>query len=110
MHDGRAANERAEEADHEIDRVIRRQNTEIAIPGREWIERRERDALLQIIVVLHHAALRASAGTRRIDDGREIAAVARRENRRLRLRLRVFPALRSIEISVRRRFGDIDEL
>ena len=62
MHYRRAANERAEEANHEIDSVIRRQDAEVAHARRKRIKRGERDALLEIIFVRHHAAFGAAAG------------------------------------------------
>ena len=62
MHYRRTANEGAEETNHEIDRVIRRQDAEVAHTRRKRIERSERDALLEIIFVRHHAAFGTAAG------------------------------------------------
>src|SRR5438132_2721820 len=101
MDDRRAANERPEKSHHEIDRMIRQQNAEVAISGRKGIQRGERDALLEIVVVRHHTALRPAAGAGRVDDRRDIAPCARRKNWLLRLRLRIFPTLRAVEIRLR---------
>ena len=51
MHDRGAAGERADEADHEIYRVIRGEDAEVAHAGPEGIERGQRDALFEIIFV-----------------------------------------------------------
>ena len=79
MHDGGAAGEGANETDHEINRVIRGENAEIAHAGPKGIERRERNALLEIIFVRQDAAFRASAGAGRIDDAGRVFALARGE-------------------------------
>ena len=81
MHDCGAANERTEKADHEIDRVIRGKNAEVTEPGRERIERSERDALLEIILVRHHAAFGNATGAGGVDDRGDIFARARHERR-----------------------------
>src|SRR5207248_11643242 len=48
MSDAGSACERPKEADHEIDRMIRGKYAQVAHSRPEWIERRERDALLEI--------------------------------------------------------------
>src|ERR1700681_384267 len=45
------AHERADEPNHEINRVVRRQNAEVADPRPEWVPGRERLALLKIVLV-----------------------------------------------------------
>src|SRR6266571_3967205 len=63
MYDRRAARERSQKTNHEINRMICWQDAEIAHAWPERIKRRERDALLQIIFVRHHATLRAAPCT-----------------------------------------------
>src|ERR1700722_4745470 len=105
MNDGGAAGDRADEADHEVDRVIRREDAEVAHAGPERIERREGDALLEIIFVSQDAALRASARAGGIDDASCVAAFARDECW-FGCDAKIFPAMRASEIGVRRCFGD----
>src|SRR5271157_586798 len=62
MHYGRPANERPEETNHEVDGVIRRQDAEVAHAWRKRIKGGESDALLEIILVRHHAAFGTAAG------------------------------------------------
>src|ERR1700675_2583934 len=76
MHYPGSANKRPKNTHHEIDRVICRQDAQVAHPGSEWIERSKRHALLQIIFVRHHAAFWSAAGSRRIYNRRGIAARA----------------------------------
>src|ERR1700741_5215789 len=109
MDDACAASERTEEADHEIDGMVRRENAEVTHTGPEGIERRERNALLKIVFVRHHATLRAPAGSGGIDDAGDVFSFARHENR-FGLAAEFFPPLRSGEIGVGGRFGDNDEL
>src|SRR5260370_39806450 len=61
MKNRRSAGERHEKTDHEIKGMVGREDTEVAHAWPEWIKRCERDALLQIIFVRHHAAFRAAA-------------------------------------------------
>ena len=105
MDHGRPARERADEADHEIDRVIRGQDAQVAHAGPERKNRRERQALLEIILVRQNAALRPPAGPRGIDDAGRILAPARNENG-LACIAEFLPALRSREFGARGRFGD----
>src|SRR5258708_39244045 len=105
MHDRCAASKRPEKSDHEIDGMIRRQNTEVAHARPEWINRGERDALLQIIFVRHHAPLWAAARSGRVHNAGRVLAFARDEHRFARS-TKFFPALRAGEIGVCRRFGD----
>ena len=105
MHDRGAAGEGADEANHEIDCVIRRENAEVTDAGPERIERRERDALLEIIVVGEDAAFGASAGAGGIDDAGGVVALARHECW-LACCAKIFPALRAGEIGAGWSFGD----
>src|ERR1700686_542008 len=47
MHHAGSAHEWTDKSDHEIDRMIRRQNTQIANARPEWIPRGQRSALLE---------------------------------------------------------------
>src|SRR5260370_42349671 len=107
MHDAGAAGERAEKADHKIDGVVGGENAEVTHAWPEWIERRESDALLEIIFVGHHAAFGAAAGSGRIDNGGDVFAFAGHEGGR-DTASKFFPALGASEIGVGRRFGDED--
>src|SRR5579863_5479922 len=51
VHHASTADEWADEANHKINRMIRRQNTEVPDSRPEWVPRRERFALLQIIIM-----------------------------------------------------------
>ncbi len=81
MHDCRSARERPKKTHHEINSVVCGQNAEIAYARPERIQRCERDALLQIIFVRHHAAFRTSASSGRVDDAGIARAFTRDENR-----------------------------
>src|SRR5712664_4497230 len=61
MYDRCAASERCETAHHDIDGMVGRQDTEVAHARPERINRSERDALLQIVLVRHHAAFGTAA-------------------------------------------------
>src|SRR5437763_10704285 len=93
VYDGGATCKRPEKPHHEIDSVVRRQNAEVANARPKRIERSQRDALLQVILVRHHAALGAAAGSGGVHDASSIAAVARNE-RGLALAAKFFPTLR----------------
>ena len=81
MNHGRAARERSDKSNHEIDGMIRRQNAEITHAGPERVERRQRHALLQVIIVRQNASFGTAACARRIHDARRIFPFARDENR-----------------------------
>src|SRR5712675_3800883 len=81
MHHSGTADEGAEKTDHEINRVIGGEDAEIAKAGSEGVDGSERDALLEIVFVSHHAAFWAAAGAGGIDDGGHVAALARNEGR-----------------------------
>src|SRR6266699_4119178 len=61
MHDRRAAGEGSEKTDHEINGMVCWQDTEVAHPGPERIDRCECDALFQIVFLRHHTTLGAAA-------------------------------------------------
>src|SRR5271154_3824712 len=105
MNDCGAASEGADEADHEIDCVIRREDTEVTDAGPERIEGSERDALLEIIVVREDAALRATAGAGGIDDAGGGAALAWDECW-FTCCAEIFPTVGTIEIGASWSFGD----
>ncbi len=107
MDDGSAADERAEEADHEVDRVIGGKDAEIAHAGSKGVDRSERDALLEIIFVGHHAAFGAAAGAGGVDDGGEVTALARNECG-FAAAAEFFPAFCFGKIVVWRGFGNED--
>src|SRR6266436_9136298 len=107
MYHGGAADEGAEEADHEVDSVVGRENTEVTEAGGERIDGSERDALLKIIFVGHHAAFGAAAGARGIHDGGDVATLTRDEVW-FAFAAEFFPAMRTEEIGIWRRFGDED--
>ncbi|SRR6266404_2587933 len=109
MDDACATGKRAKEPNHKIDGMVRRENAEVTHTGPEGIERRERNALLEIIFVRHHAALWAATGSGGVDDAGDVFSFARHENR-FNLATEFFPPLRSGEISVRWGLGDKDQL
>src|SRR6266436_5595137 len=81
MDNASSTDEGSDKSHHEIDRVIRRQNTQIAHPGPKWVPRRQRSTLFQITVVREHASLRAPACPRRIDDAGRVLALPRDQPR-----------------------------
>ncbi len=85
--------------------MVRRQDTKVAHARPERIKRCERDALLQIIFVRHHAALRPAARPGGVDNASRVLAIARDEHGLARA-AKFFPALRAGEIRVCRCFGD----
>src|SRR5581483_2903566 len=96
MDDAGAADEGPEEAHHEVNGVIRGKNAQITHARPEGINRRERDALFEIVLVRHHAALRPAARAGGIDNWGESAAAARDE-KRLGRRTELFPTKRAAE-------------
>ena len=114
MNHARAAGERTEKTNHEIDGVICRKNAEVADTGPERINRSERDALFEIIFVHHHAAFGAAASARGIDDCGQVFAFAGNESRfRIaahRLIEMGFPSLGTGEVCVCGRFGNQNSL
>ena len=109
MHDTRAANKRPDKADHEIDGMVGGQNAQIANARPEGIQRDQRLALFQIILMSEHASLGTSAGARRIDDAGHILTLARNKYG-IALAAKIFPAERSRKFRPRRRFGDQNSL
>ena len=103
MHHARAADERPDKADHEIDGVIRGQNTQVAHARPEGIQRDQRLALLQIIFMGEHASLGTPAGPGRIDDAGHVLRCARHKYR-LTFAAKFLPAKRAREVRSRRRF------
>src|SRR5882672_61013 len=99
MHHRGAADEGAEETNHEVDCVIGGKDTQVAKAGSEGIDRGQRDTLLEIILVGHHAAFGAAAGAGGIDDGGDIAAPTRDEGR-FAVAAEFFPAMCTKEIDV----------
>src|SRR5580693_7843330 len=97
MHHRCPTNERSKETDHEIDGVIRRQNAQVTHARRKRINGCECDALLEVILVRHHAAFGAAAGARRIYDACHIFARALNEDW-LAAASELLPALRASEI------------
>src|SRR5215470_2188077 len=106
MDDRGSTSERTEEADHEVDRVVGGKNAEVAHARPKRVQRSEGDALLEIIFVRHHTALRAPAGPRGVDDAGEIFALAGDQYRRSIFVSECFPTLRSRKIGVWRSLGD----
>src|SRR5580693_8849428 len=100
MHDRGAARERPEESDHEVDRVIRGQDAEVAHTWPKRIKRGERDALFEVIFVRHHAAFGTAARAGRIDDAGYFFARAWNECW-FAAAAKFFPALSATEVSVR---------
>src|SRR6267378_1398037 len=103
MHDRCAARKRSEKTNHEIDGMVCWKDTEVAHARPERINRCERDALLQIIFVRHHAALGAAACPGGVDNARGVLAFARDEYR-LVFSAKIFPAPRAGEIGICRCF------
>src|ERR1051326_2049973 len=81
MDNARAAHERADEADHEIDSMVRRQNTEIANAGPKGIPGRQSLALFEVVLVRQHTAFRTAAGSGGIDDAGGILTLAGNKHR-----------------------------
>src|SRR6267143_1607398 len=94
MHDRCAARKRSEKTNHEIDGMVCWKDTEVAHARPERINRCERDALLQIVFVRHHAALGAAACPGGVDNARRVLAFARDEDRLARS-AKLFPPLRA---------------
>src|SRR5207248_10730403 len=93
VYDGYTTCKQPEKSHQEINSVDRRQNAEVANARPKRIERSQCDTLLQVILVRHHAALGAAAGSGGVHDASSIAAVARNE-RGLALAAKFFPTLR----------------
>ncbi len=91
MDHARPAHKRTDESHHEINRMIRRQNAQIPHSRPEWIPRRQRPALLQIILMRQHASLGTPARARRIHDARHIFALPHHKIRRA-FAFEIFPA------------------
>ena len=98
MHDAGPANERPDEAHHEIDGVIGRQNAQISNSRPKRIPGSQRLALFEIIFVRENATLRAAAGARGIDDAGGVFTLACDTNVGLALAPEIFPAERAGEI------------
>jgi len=109
MHDRCSANERPEEAHHEVNGVIRRQDAEVTNARRKRIDRSERNALFEVILVRQQAAFGTAAGAGRIDDASHVLACARNEGW-FAAPLELFPSLGASEIGARGRFGHQDSL
>src|SRR2546422_3361567 len=99
MYNCRAAGERPEKSHHEINRVVRRQDAEVAYARPKRIKRSQRDTLLQIILVRHHGAFRAAAGSGGIHDASCVLAFARNETR-FASATKIFPTPRVQEFRV----------
>src|SRR5580704_19739047 len=80
MHNGGAASKRSDEADHEIDGVVRGQDAQIAYAWPERKQRSESHALLKIILVRQHAAFRMPPGTGGINNARGVLPAALHES------------------------------
>ncbi len=100
-----AAGERHDKSAHEINRVIGRNNAQVARAGPERKNRGHGSALFQIIFVGQHATLRPASRSRRIHDARIVFPRTSPEFRRVRDAI-FFPAQRTPEVGVRRRFGN----
>jgi hypothetical protein len=105
MNHGCPADERPEESHHEIDSMIGGKNAEVSHAGCEGIDRREGDALFQVVFVGHYTALRAATGTRGVNDCRRVFVCASNETR-LATSAKIFPAPGAFQGSAWRRFGD----
>src|SRR5208282_649484 len=105
MHHASAADERADEANHEINRVVGRQNAKVANSWPEWVPCRQRLALLQIIIMREHASFGPPAGAGRIDDAGDIRPPSRNKFR-IALTAEIFPAIGPRKIGSQRRFRD----
>src|SRR5262249_41078676 len=64
------ADERPEESHHEIDSMVGGKNAEVSHARCEGIDRREGDALFQVVFVGHYTAFRAATGARGVNDCR----------------------------------------
>src|ERR1700746_1390157 len=104
MNHRRPAGKRPDKSHHEINRVIRRQDAEVSHAGPKWIKRRERHALLQIIIVRQHAALRPPSRPVRIHKASRVFARSRNESR-CPISATVFKSLRPEKLSPGWRFG-----
>src|SRR6202050_3489720 len=109
MHHGAATGERHEEPAHEIDRVIGGDDAQVARARPEWEDGYYSGALLEIVFVREDAAFGLPARAGGIDDAGGIFSSARDEGGcAFTCRAEIFPALRSREIGVGRRFRDED--
>src|SRR5205823_10165096 len=104
MDHARAADERADESDHEIDRVVCGQNAEIPRSGPEWIPGSQGLALLEIIFMSEYATLGAAAGAGGIHDASCVFAGAGYKVR-VALAAEFFPAISTAELCGGRRLG-----
>src|SRR6266699_716610 len=103
MNHARAADERSDKANHEINRMIRGQNTEVADPRPEWIPGRERLALFEIFFVRQDTALRLTARPRGIHNASSVFTTTRDEVW-ITLATKFFPPISSPELRAGRRF------
>src|SRR5256885_16231646 len=107
MNNGGAADERAEETDHEVDGMIGGENAEVTKTWSERVQRGEGDALLKIVFVGHHTAFGAAAGAGGVDDGGQVCALTRNEGWFATV-AEFFPSVRAGQIGICRNFGHKD--
>ena len=109
MHDAGSADERPDEAHHEIDGVIGGENAQIPHSWPEGIPRGQRAALFQIILVREDATLGTAAGSRGIDDAGDVVFLAHDEIGSA-FALEIFPAKGAGQIHAQRGFGHQNDL
>ncbi len=89
--------------DHEINRMIRRKNAQVAHARPERIPRRQRPALLEIVLVGKDAAFGTPTGSRGVDDAGDVILLAHHEVGRA-FALEILPAKRTRQIRAQRSF------
>src|SRR4029077_5022219 len=99
----RSARERPDKSNHEVNRVIRRQNAEVSYAGPKWKERGESHALLEIIFVCQNAAFRPPSCPRGINNASRVFASSLNEARRASS-AKILPPFRSVKFSAFRCF------
>src|SRR5579863_5401698 len=99
------ANERPNESDHEVNRMIGGKDAQVPHSRPKRIPRGQRFALFEVIFMGEHAALGASTCTGRINNARCVLALSRNEDW-IALAAEFFPAERSSKVGTQRRFGN----
>src|SRR5208282_5472317 len=81
VHHASSAHKWADEANHKINRMVRRQNAQVTHPRPERIPGRERLALLQIVLMREHASFGTPARARGINDASHVLPLPRNKLR-----------------------------
>ena len=103
MNDGGPAQQRDNEAAHEVNGVIGGKNRKVSVPFHHGKEGRQDFCLCEVVVVGQHASFGCSSGTRRIDHCRHVLSGAFHQLDRLGL---LFPRNGPLEIGLWGSLGD----